>query len=139
MSTIIDSAGTDIRLATLMQIHTTRELGELVRTRRHGLGLTQSALAARIGSTRQWVIALETGRPRLELGLTLRALASLGVTLDLRVNDPSDAQAAGPTRVLPATAPAVSSPPRPSLDAILAGARELRRGSRRKGAPRAAS
>jgi HTH-type transcriptional regulator / antitoxin HipB len=119
-----------------MQVHTTRELGELVRNRRHALGLTQGALAARIGSTRQWVIALEAGRPRLELGLTLRALASLGVTLDLRVNDTSDAQAAGPMRLPRATAPAVSSPPRPSLDAILAGARELSRGSTRKGAPR---
>lgn len=119
-----------------MQIHTTRELGELVRTRRHELGLTQDALAARIGSTRQWVVALETGRPRLELGLTLRALASLGVTLDLRVIDTNDAQAAGPTRVPRATAHAVSGPPRPSLDAILAGARELRRRSTQKGAPR---
>jgi HTH-type transcriptional regulator / antitoxin HipB len=119
-----------------MQIHTTREIGELVRSRRHDLGLTQGALAERIGSTRQWVVALETGRPRLELGLTLRALASLGVTLDLRVNETSDSQTAGPAHRPRATAHAVSGPPRPSLDAILAGARELRRTPTRNGAPR---
>ena len=120
-----------------MQIHTTRELGELVRARRHELGLTQGALAERIGSTRQWVVALEAGRPRLELGLTLRALASLGVTLDLRINETSDTQAAGSAaRVRRAPAHAVSGPSRPLLDAILAGARELRRTSTQKGAPR---
>jgi transcriptional regulator with XRE-family HTH domain len=119
-----------------MQIHTTRELGELVRTRRRELRLTQGALAERIGATRQWVVALETGRPRLELGLTLRALASLGVTLDLRVNEASDAQSAGPARLGRATAQTVSGPSQPSLDAILAGARELRRTSTEKGARR---
>lgn len=120
-----------------MQIHTTRELGELVRTRRHELGLTQGALAERIGSTRQWVVALETGRPRLELGLTLRALASLGVTIDLRTNDSSEAQAVGAEPVPPSpNANAAGGPRRPSLEAILADARERRRTSTSKGAPR---
>jgi HTH-type transcriptional regulator/antitoxin HipB len=63
-------------------IRTPQEVGLLVRDRRNALGLTQEELAERVGATRQWVRLLESGKPRLELGLTLRALHALGLTLD---------------------------------------------------------
>lgn len=65
-----------------MVIRTPRELGLFARERRRELKLTQIDLAERIGSSRQWVRLLESGKPRLELGLTLRALSALGIRLD---------------------------------------------------------
>jgi len=65
-----------------MLIRTSREVGLLVRDRRRAIGLTQGALAERVGASREWVRQLESGKPRLELGLTLRALTALGIALD---------------------------------------------------------
>lgn len=62
-------------------IGTPDELAIAVRERRRELGLSQQQLAARLGVSRQWVVGLEAGRPRAELGLVLRTLRSL----DLRV------------------------------------------------------
>ena len=67
-----------------MLIRTPREVGLLVRERRRAARVTQSELAERIGASREWVRQLETGKPRLELGLTLRALAALGIEVDAR-------------------------------------------------------
>ncbi len=43
-------------------------------TRRKQLKLDQSTFAKQIGVSRQWVIEIERGHPRAELGLVLRAL-----------------------------------------------------------------
>jgi len=66
-----------------MRVRTSQEIGLLVRELRQKRGLSQASLAEQIGATRQWVHALESGKPRLELGLTLRALTALGATLDV--------------------------------------------------------
>jgi len=66
-----------------MRVHTPHEFARVAKQQRQRLGWTQSELATRIGVTRQWVIALERGSPRLELGLTLRAMTTLGVGVDL--------------------------------------------------------
>ena len=71
-----------------MRIHTPTEIGLLVQDTRLSRGWSREQLAERIGATRQWVRTLEDGKPRLELGLTLRALTALGMTLD--VTPPSD-------------------------------------------------
>jgi HTH-type transcriptional regulator/antitoxin HipB len=63
-------------------LRTTTEVGLLIRDRRRTLGLTQSALAERVGASREWIRQLESGKPRLELGLTLRAFTALGVSLN---------------------------------------------------------
>ena len=63
------------------RIRTASDLGAVIRERRKQLGLDQATLAKRIGVTRQWVIAVERGKPRAELGLVLRALDALGVPL----------------------------------------------------------
>jgi HTH-type transcriptional regulator/antitoxin HipB len=66
-----------------MLIRTPGDLGAAIRDRRRQLGLDQATLAERIGVSRQWVIAIERGRRRAELGLVLRAVEALGLRLDM--------------------------------------------------------
>ena len=66
-----------------MRIRTPREIGLLIRGRRKAVGLTQAQLAEHVGASREWVRQLESGKPGLELGLTLRALGALGIVLDV--------------------------------------------------------
>ena len=68
-------------------MRTTREIGLLVRERRLQTGLTQSQLAEQVGASREWVRLLESGRPRLDLGLTLRALSALGILLNAETTE----------------------------------------------------
>jgi len=81
-----------------MQVTTIRSLGSFVRAERLAQGLTQATLADRLGVSRDWVIRLEQGHPRLEAQRVLDALVVLGVTLDLaaRVDPPEGGQAAPP-------------------------------------------
>ena len=65
-----------------MIVRTSHEVGLLVRDSRRAAGLTQAALAERVGASREWIRMLESGKPRLELALTLRALTALGITLN---------------------------------------------------------
>jgi HTH-type transcriptional regulator/antitoxin HipB len=65
-----------------MLIRTSADLGAVIRDRRKRLKLDQLTLAKRIGVSRQWVIEIEHGHPRAELGLVLRALDALGIHLD---------------------------------------------------------
>ena len=58
------------------------QLGRAVRLKRQEKGLSQSALAAQLGVERKWVIRLESGNPKAELGLVLKVLN----TLDLRAS-----------------------------------------------------
>ena len=67
----------------IMQVRTARELGAAVRAARREQGLTQAELAGRIGATRAWVGAFESGKPTAELGLALRAIDALGLVADL--------------------------------------------------------
>jgi len=65
-----------------MLIRTPADLGAVIRDRRRQLGLDQATLASRIGVSRQWVVGIERGRARAELGLVLRALDALGIRFD---------------------------------------------------------
>lgn len=62
-------------------LRTPADVGALIRERRKKLGLDQSELARRMGVSRQWVVAVERGKLRAEIGLVLRALAALGIVL----------------------------------------------------------
>ena len=64
-----------------MRIQDERELGLLIREHRKRLGLDQAELATRVGVSRQWIVEVEKGKPRAEVGLLLRTLRVLGVTL----------------------------------------------------------
>jgi HTH-type transcriptional regulator / antitoxin HipB len=70
-----------------MLIRTALDLGALIRDRRRSLGLDQQSLAERIGTNRRWVIEVERGKPRAEVGLVLKALAALG--LEVAIGEPS--------------------------------------------------
>lgn len=66
-----------------MLIRTPADLGALIRDYRRRRGLDQHALAKKIGVSRQWVVEIERGKPRAEMGLILRALDVLGVPLSV--------------------------------------------------------
>jgi y4mF family transcriptional regulator len=68
-----------------MLIRTPADLGAIIRDRRRELGLGQAELADRVGVSRQWIIGVERGRPRAELGLVLRTLDVLAIRLDASV------------------------------------------------------
>jgi HTH-type transcriptional regulator/antitoxin HipB len=65
-----------------MRIRTPIDLGLVIRARRKQHGLDQRALAARVGVSRQWIVAIEQGKTSAEIGLVLRTLQALGVTLE---------------------------------------------------------
>ena len=70
-----------------MLIRTPADLGAAIRERRRQLRLDQASLAKRIGVSRQWVIGIERGRARAELGLVLRTLDALGIPLRAAADD----------------------------------------------------
>lgn len=57
-------------------------LGRRVRELRESRNLTQSALAAAMGSSQSRVAKVEAGHPGVSLELTIRALLSLGANRD---------------------------------------------------------
>ena len=65
-----------------MLTRTPADLGAVIRDRRKQLKRNQASLANEIGVSRQWLIELEHGHPRAELGLVLRVLDALGINLD---------------------------------------------------------
>ena len=64
-----------------MRIRTPADLGALIRSTRKKLRLDQSTLAKKIGVSRLWLVEIEKGKPRAEIGLVLRALDALRVNL----------------------------------------------------------
>ena len=64
-----------------MLIRTPSDLGASIRERRTKLGLDQSSLAKRAGTSRKWLIEVENGKPRAQIGLVFRTLKALGLTL----------------------------------------------------------
>jgi HTH-type transcriptional regulator/antitoxin HipB len=66
-----------------MLLRTDRDIGALIRDQRKKQKLDQAELAARIGVNRRWVIEVERGKPRAEVGLVLKALDALGLSLSV--------------------------------------------------------
>lgn len=95
-----------------MLIRSPADLGAVIRDRRKQLDLDQATLAKRIGVNRKWVIGIEQGRARAELGLVLRALDALGVRLDAGIDSPKRVG---------------SSVPSADIDAIVTAARKTKR------------
>lgn len=69
-----------------MQAKSVRDLGAQVRSARRTQGMTQADLASRLGVSRDWVVRLEQGHPRLEAQRVLDALSVLGLSLDVRAS-----------------------------------------------------
>ncbi len=100
-------------IEAIMQIRTPLDLGLAIRDRRHKLKLSQTELARKVGVGRQWVVAMEQGKPRAELGLVLRTLSALNLPLTI---DPGD-------RLLPSS-DGISPP---DIDAVVNTAKEDRK------------
>ena len=66
-----------------MQIRNAKEIGALVRENRSKLKLSQADLATRVGVSRLWIVLLEKGKSTAQLGLVLRTLDILGITLEV--------------------------------------------------------
>ena len=64
-----------------MRIRTPADLGALIRDRRTKLALDQRSLAQKVGVSRQWIVEVEKGKPRAEIGLLLRTVDALGIHL----------------------------------------------------------
>lgn len=81
-----------------MRLRSATDFGAAIRDRRKRLKLDQASFAKRIGVSRQWVIEVERGHARAELGLVLRALDDLDIRLDAN-SEPTDSRTSQETAV----------------------------------------
>jgi y4mF family transcriptional regulator len=59
------------------------QLGQVIRTRRKELGLTQEELAMRCGCARRYISELEQGKETARVGMALRTLHMLKLDVDV--------------------------------------------------------
>lgn len=71
-----------------MRIRTATDLGAFIRERRTKLGMDQISLAKKAGTSRKWLVEVEQGKPRAEIGLILRTLKSLEISIDVEADSP---------------------------------------------------
>ena len=64
-----------------MILRAPKEIGALIRDRRTKMHLSQQELARKVRVSRAWIIALEQGKPTVQLGLVLQTLRELGIAL----------------------------------------------------------
>ena len=72
-----------------MRIRTPADIGALIRDHRTKLGLDQKSLAQKVGVSRQWIVDVEKGKARAEIGLLLRTIGALGIALDAEKEGPA--------------------------------------------------
>lgn len=72
-------------------VRTPADLGAAIRAARRLLDLTQAELAQRAGVSRQWLVAVEQGHGRAELGKVNAVLHAVGLTFSTRPRQVSDA------------------------------------------------
>ena len=71
-----------------MRIRTATDLGAFIRERRTKLGMDQLSLAKKAGTSRKWLVEVEQGKPGAEIGLILRTLKSLEISIDVEADSP---------------------------------------------------
>ena len=74
-------SGRDLAMKSESTIDTPAAVGALIRHQRISQGLTQQALADAAGVSRKFLIDLESGHERAELGKTMAVFAALGLSL----------------------------------------------------------
>ena len=94
-----------------MVIRTPSDLGATIRQRRRKLGLEQLELAEKVGVSRKWIVDVEQGKPGAAIGLILRTLRTLELSLSPIENTPREKK----------------YPNEIDLDAIIEAARKPRR------------
>jgi HTH-type transcriptional regulator / antitoxin HipB len=67
-----------------VRVTTTRDLGRYVRERRHELQKTQRQLAEEAHVSMRWLANLEAGKAGAEIGMIMRTLHALGLTMAVR-------------------------------------------------------
>jgi transcriptional regulator with XRE-family HTH domain len=86
-----------------IHLRTAEQLGAAIRLKRTEKGLSQAALASELGVERKWILRLEAGNPKAELGLVLQALDTLGLQVFLTdrsgASRRADARQAPPSRL----------------------------------------
>ena len=50
--------------------------------------MDQTALAQKTGTSRKWLVEVEQGKPGAEIGLILRTLKSLEISIDVEADSP---------------------------------------------------
>lgn len=66
-----------------MRVRTPLDFGLMIRQARRSRGMTQQQLARAAAVGRQWVVEIEAGKPRAELGRVLQTLAALDLSLSM--------------------------------------------------------
>jgi HTH-type transcriptional regulator/antitoxin HipB len=69
-----------------MRIRTAADLGVFIRERRTKLGMDQLSLAKKAGTSRKWLVEVEQGKPGAEIGLILRTLKSLEMSIEVEAD-----------------------------------------------------
>lgn len=70
-----------------MQINSVTPLGEMVRSQRKALDLTQIEAAGLCGVGERFLRELEHGKPSLEIGRVIQVLTGLGIELSATVRN----------------------------------------------------
>ena len=63
--------------------HTPKTVGELVKSTRKAMGVTQKDLAMTSGTGLRFIIEMEKGKPTCQLGKALTVLQTLGIKIEL--------------------------------------------------------
>jgi len=63
--------------------HTPQTIGELVKSTRKSMGVTQKDLAMTSGTGLRFIIEMEQGKPTCQLGKALTVLQTLGIKIEL--------------------------------------------------------
>ncbi|MFE7507319.1 helix-turn-helix transcriptional regulator [Promicromonospora sp. NPDC057488] len=66
-----------------MRVANAADMGVLLRDGRTRQGMTQAQLAEAVGTSRAWVVAVESGSPNARLDLVLRALQWVDLVVDV--------------------------------------------------------
>lgn len=74
----------------LIRVHSTTELGSLIRLQRKRQGLRQADLASLVGASHVFLGDAEKGRPTVQLGRVLQLLDELGIALYVEVPEGFD-------------------------------------------------
>ena len=64
---------------------TPEKIGELVKTARQGMGVTQRSLALTSGTGMRFIIELEKGKPTCQLGKVLAVMNTLGISISVSI------------------------------------------------------
>ena len=68
-------------------VRSVEALGAVIRKRRRQLGWDQQDLAERVHVSRQWIVEIEAGKPRAEIGLLLNTLRALDLRIEVVPED----------------------------------------------------